>query len=90
MYSLIENFCLGTRRLEIFGKQTSLRRGWVTVLSANAATPPKEQEGADNEELAPVRWDKATWETSVHRENGKYVVPSSQGTLPTGVSAHTS
>ncbi|KIM81933.1 hypothetical protein PILCRDRAFT_29225, partial [Piloderma croceum F 1598] len=34
MYTLIENFCLGTRRLEIFGKaRSSLRRGWVCVLS---------------------------------------------------------
>ncbi|CAE6475086.1 unnamed protein product [Rhizoctonia solani] len=79
MYSLIENFCLGTRRLEIFGKLTSLRRGWVTVLAANAGTPPKEREVTDDsDELVPVRWDKATWETSVHRENGKYIVPSSQ------------
>ncbi|KAF8762041.1 Oxysterol-binding protein [Rhizoctonia solani] len=82
MYSLIENFCLGTRRLEIFGKLTSLRRGWVTVLAANAGTPPKEQEGTDdNNEPAPVQWDKATWETSVHRENGKYIVPNSQATI---------
>ncbi|KIM41900.1 hypothetical protein M413DRAFT_71486, partial [Hebeloma cylindrosporum] len=33
MYTLIENFCLGTRRLEVFGKLSSLRRGWVTVLA---------------------------------------------------------
>ena len=33
MYTLIENFCLGLRRLEIFGKRSSLRRGWVTVLA---------------------------------------------------------
>ncbi|KAF9264563.1 MT-A70-domain-containing protein [Marasmius fiardii PR-910] len=34
MYTLIENFCLGTRRLELFGRATSsLRRGWVTVLN---------------------------------------------------------
>ncbi|KAF8890670.1 MT-A70-domain-containing protein, partial [Infundibulicybe gibba] len=32
MYTLIENFCLGVRRLEIFGRPSSLRRGWVTVL----------------------------------------------------------
>ncbi|KAF9554800.1 MT-A70-domain-containing protein, partial [Agrocybe pediades] len=33
MYTLIENFCLGMRRLEIFGRLSSLRRGWVTVLA---------------------------------------------------------
>ncbi|GJJ14000.1 hypothetical protein Clacol_008257 [Clathrus columnatus] len=35
MYSLIESFCLGARRLEIFGRRRAahpLRRGWVTVL----------------------------------------------------------
>ncbi|KAJ1300679.1 hypothetical protein OPQ81_002326 [Rhizoctonia solani] len=78
MYSLIENFCLGTRRLEIFGKLSSLRRGWATVLAANAGTPPKEQEGTGDDAPPPIRWDKVTWEASVHRENGKYVVPTSQ------------
>ncbi|KAI0030836.1 MT-A70-domain-containing protein, partial [Vararia minispora EC-137] len=29
MYTLIENFCLGTRRLEIFARAHSVRRGWV-------------------------------------------------------------
>lgn len=82
-YSLVENFCLGTRRLEIFGKLSSLRRGWVTVLAANAGTPSntKEPDSVSNEtdaDMAPIQWDKATWEASVHRENGKYVVPSSQ------------
>lgn len=35
MYALIESFCLGARRLEIFGRRRPthpLRRGWVTVL----------------------------------------------------------
>ncbi|QRV85393.1 hypothetical protein RhiJN_13411 [Ceratobasidium sp. AG-Ba] len=75
MYSLIENFCLGTRRLEIFGKLSSLRKGWVTALSANAGTPTalKGETSPDT----PVPWDKTTWDTSVHRENGKCVVPSS-------------
>ncbi|KAI0077654.1 MT-A70-domain-containing protein [Panus rudis PR-1116 ss-1] len=33
MYILIENFCLGLRRLEIFGRARTLRRGWVTLLA---------------------------------------------------------
>src|SRR5882762_5620470 len=33
MYTLIENFCLGVRRLELFGRARTLRRGWVTVLA---------------------------------------------------------
>lgn len=35
MYALIESFCLGARRLEIFGRRRPahpLRHGWVTVL----------------------------------------------------------
>ncbi|KAF8596934.1 MT-A70-domain-containing protein [Ceratobasidium sp. AG-I] len=76
MYSLIENFCLGTRKLEIFGKQSSLRKGWVTALSANVS-PPNLKEGNETEPAA-VPWDKATWEASAHRENGRFVVPSSQ------------
>lgn len=79
MYSLIENFCLGTRRLEIFGKQSSLRKGWVTALSANV-NPPDPKEGGEAEPAA-IPWDKATWEASAHRENGRFVVPSSQGRL---------
>ncbi|KAJ7441436.1 hypothetical protein FB451DRAFT_1191064 [Mycena latifolia] len=34
LYTLIENFCLGTPRLEVFGRaRSSLRRGWVTALA---------------------------------------------------------
>jgi len=33
MYTLIENFCLGLRRLELFARARSLRRGWVSVLA---------------------------------------------------------
>jgi len=31
LYSIIENFCMGRRRLEIFGCDQSLRPGWLTV-----------------------------------------------------------
>jgi N6-adenosine-specific RNA methylase IME4 len=31
MMDLAENFCLGTRRLELFGSNRNLRRGWLTV-----------------------------------------------------------
>ncbi len=53
MYTLIENFCLGFRRLEVFGKLSSLRRGWVTALApgqeehlpANGSLQVEEEEG---------------------------------------------
>lgn len=31
MMNLAENFCLGTRRLELFGGNRNLRRGWLTI-----------------------------------------------------------
>ncbi|ORY76516.1 MT-A70-domain-containing protein [Leucosporidium creatinivorum] len=31
LQSLVENFCLGTRRLHLYGSAHSLRRGWLTV-----------------------------------------------------------
>lgn len=31
LYTLIENFCLGARRLELFGDGNRARRGWVTA-----------------------------------------------------------
>lgn len=31
LYSIIERFCNGRRRLELFGSDRSLRRGWLTV-----------------------------------------------------------
>lgn len=31
LYTIIENFCLGTRRIELLGTNRNLRRGWLTV-----------------------------------------------------------
>ncbi|CAH7666317.1 MT-A70-domain-containing protein [Phakopsora pachyrhizi] len=31
LYHLIENFCLGRRRIELFGSKKSLRPGWLTI-----------------------------------------------------------
>ncbi|KAJ1542000.1 hypothetical protein HK405_010264, partial [Cladochytrium tenue] len=31
IYTIIENFCLGRRRLELFGSDATVRNGWVTV-----------------------------------------------------------
>jgi len=38
MYTLIENFCLGLRRLELFARARSLRRGWLSVLAEGEET----------------------------------------------------
>jgi len=31
MFRIIEHFCLGTRRLHIFGRDTTIRPGWLTI-----------------------------------------------------------
>lgn len=82
MYTLIENFCLGIRRLEIFGRATSLRRGWVTVLArGNDRQLAVSEDGSvhvEGEEggLATT-WRQETWDEQVKQlhMNGRAVVP---------------
>ena len=31
MFRIIEHFCLGNRRLHIFGRDTTIRPGWLTI-----------------------------------------------------------
>lgn len=84
MYTLIENFCLGLRRLEIFGRPSSLRRGWVTVMgqdqdehlpTAGDTFGSIYVEGEDGGQA--TRWDRETWEEGVRERanGGKAVVP---------------
>ena len=75
MYSLVENFCLGTRRLEIFGRASSLRRGWVTLGSID--NPQGELARVNG-----VAWDREWWEGEIRAHVGasgvgKAVVPTS-------------
>ena len=80
MYTLIENFCLGTRRLEIFGKAPeSLRRGWVTVLAEKSSS---DNQTSDDEIMMEVEggtaaWNKESWESGIKAlaNGGKCVVP---------------
>ncbi|EPQ55761.1 MT-A70-domain-containing protein [Gloeophyllum trabeum ATCC 11539] len=85
MYTLIENFCLGIRRLEIFGHaRASLRRGWVTVLTEG------EEEKMEPEADGGVKqWDREAWETRLKEmgSGGKYVVPMTPGESPCGTGA---
>lgn len=83
MYTLIENFCLGTRRLEIFGRaRSSLRRGWVTVLADGEEDRVQElvHERASCLPENVRRWDKDSWEEAVKQlsslGSGKCVLPS--------------
>ena len=90
MYTLIENFCLGMRRLEVFGKLTSLRRGWVTVFApgqedylSHAADRngniPVDTFGEDGVETRVVArsWTQVSWEEGIKNLVGgnKLVVP---------------
>jgi len=34
LYAIIEHFCQGRRRLELFGEDTNIRRGWLTLGSS--------------------------------------------------------
>lgn len=71
MYTLIENFCLGVRRLEIFGRARSVRRGWVTVLGdgeeqrIEAVKERRRQDGDDDREGKLEEWERDSWEAKV-------------------------
>ncbi|KIJ18143.1 hypothetical protein PAXINDRAFT_71980 [Paxillus involutus ATCC 200175] len=72
MYTLIENFCLGTRRLEVFGRaRSSLRRGWVTVLA----------EG-EQERVPELARDRASCIPEGTRRGGKTAGTKRQKTWP--------
>ncbi|EGO28530.1 hypothetical protein SERLADRAFT_434451 [Serpula lacrymans var. lacrymans S7.9] len=89
MYTLIENFCLGMRRLELFGRaRSSLRRGWVTILAdgeerrlSGGFSRLADEEGVGIPDGARP-WDKEAWEEG-NKElavsgGGKCVVPNTQ------------
>ncbi|GAA5826804.1 hypothetical protein JCM11251_002899 [Rhodosporidiobolus azoricus] len=58
LQSLIENFCMGTRRLHLYGSPHALRRGWLTVSSPAAlpspSSPSKPSVALDYNTLSPV------------------------------------
>lgn len=61
MYTLVENFCLGLRRLELFARARSLRRGWVSVLAdGEDAHVPAVQACAADARLSPEQLDGGT------------------------------
>ncbi|KAG9311085.1 MT-A70-domain-containing protein [Chiua virens] len=83
MYTLIENFCLGTRRLEIFGRaRSSLRRGWVTVLAdgEHEHVPDLARDRAACIPDGARPWERDAWEEMTRKlatlGGGKCVVPN--------------
>ncbi|KAF7307680.1 hypothetical protein MKEN_01128000 [Mycena kentingensis (nom. inval.)] len=79
MYTLIENFCLGTRRLELFGRMpSSLRRGWVTALSPGQETRLPDGDSVYTDEGAVAGpWNHTAWDADIKTlaNGGKFVVP---------------
>ncbi|KAF8622633.1 hypothetical protein AX15_006883 [Amanita polypyramis BW_CC] len=74
MYTLIENFCLGVRRLEIFGRASSIRRGWVTVMGSGRDV----NNLVSSEGVRATKWNPEAWEECVRElsNGGKAVVPT--------------
>ncbi|GJE89455.1 MT-A70-domain-containing protein [Phanerochaete sordida] len=82
MYTLIENFCLGLRRLEIFGRARTLRPGWVSALAEGEEARIEDALGEDaqmEDEDSPVKWDRESYEAGLRelatKAGGKFVVP---------------
>ncbi|PSS29760.1 hypothetical protein PHLCEN_2v2908 [Hermanssonia centrifuga] len=82
-YTLIENFCLGLRRLEIFGRARTLRKGWISALAEGEEAIVHDMVGddavMDGDDETPVKWDREAWEAKMRElatgANGKCVVP---------------
>uniref|UniRef100_A0A6A7G743 N(6)-adenosine-methyltransferase non-catalytic subunit METTL14 n=2 Tax=Hirondellea gigas TaxID=1518452 RepID=A0A6A7G743_9CRUS len=62
IYQIIERFCLGRRRIELFGNSNNIRPGWITV--------GKDVEGG-------LAFDPQTYNDHFKDENETYLVPSS-------------
>lgn len=72
LYSVIENFCLGARRLDLFAPAHQARRGWVTV------GPDEVTEGDDSvQAFDPTRY--RNWLEGNKDDMGRYVLPLTQG-----------
>ncbi|KGB76743.1 transcription regulator [Cryptococcus deuterogattii 99/473] len=72
LYTLIENFCLGTRRLEIFGRPNLARPGWVTAglepFSSSVSTPSRN---------SVQLFDPQTYTSFIPESDGKPILPFS-------------
>ena len=85
MYTLVENFCLGLRRLELFARGKTLRRGWVSVLAEGEEERVQDVVVEDDgEAITQTRiWDKEVWEREVKElakgSGGRMVVPMTSG-----------
>ena len=85
MYTLVENFCLGLRRLELFARGKTLRRGWVSVLAEGEEERVQDVVVEDDGDVITQTriWDKEVWEREVKElakgSGGRMVVPMTSG-----------
>lgn len=72
LYNLIENFCMGARRIELFGNRKNLRPGWLTVgIEVGEASVP------DGEGSVPAQaYDKAAFDAHFAVSQGSNLVPT--------------
>ena len=84
MYTLVESFCLGLRRLELFARGKTLRRGWVSVLAEGEEERVQDVIEDDSGETVNARvWDKDVWDSELKElakgSGGRMVVPMTSG-----------
>lgn len=82
LYTLIENFCLGTRRLELFGSPLATRRGWVTAglsafstLEEETECPIDHETTERNAESKVLHFDPNSYSNMLERADGKAILP---------------
>ncbi|BEI94536.1 uncharacterized protein CcaverHIS019_0701080 [Cutaneotrichosporon cavernicola] len=78
LYTLIENFCLGARRLELFGDGARARPGWVTV----PLVPDSSSVGLVTHTALEIPSDAERFDPNIYpihlprkKEEGKPVIP---------------
>ena len=80
LYDIIERFCLGRRRLELFGSDHNIRDGWITVVrivfEKNSLRHTSLQYNSlilQGDQLPPTNYDRGAY-TSHFREKGSYLL----------------
>lgn len=85
LQTLIENFCLGTRRLHLYGSPHSLRRGWLTVGVDFTSLDPSSF-SSDEPHLRPVEGEKTEWRVREYeRESFEALWASARPALAIGM-----
>ena len=89
LYNLIENFCMGTRRLELFGNARDARPGWLTIGLDDLPTPPG-PEATSPARLVPLErlaTQAEERQPEVNTEDEEHDSPEEERTFPTLLSS---